>query len=272
MRRIVKYILNLCAAVLLCGCYNYTGLPEREQSELVADMTLAELRGRWRGQTFEVAEPMVVGGVVTSSDAAGNFYQTFTIEDATGAAEIMAGVRDLHNTYPVGCYLCIRLEGCAVGIERGVMQIGLKSASYSHYVVDYFYSKVLLDSHVERSGEVENVAPKMVDFAGLSSEMCGRLVQLKGLRLVEESDSGANEGVQLPLTWAGYRLFEDGAGNRLYIYTSDYANYATEQVPTGVCYVTGILQYGSVSGAEGEWFILKMRSGDDCKVGVDTSL
>ena len=272
MRRIVKYILNLCAAVLLCGCYNYTGLPERESSELAANMTLAELRGRWRGETFDVVEPIVVGGVVTSSDAAGNFYQTFTIEDATGAAEIMAGVRDLHNTYPVGCRICIRLEDCAVGIERGVMQIGLKPASYSHYAVDYFYSKVLLDSRIERSGEMESVMPKVVDFGDLSAEMCGRVVQLKGLRLISDGGDGEDEGLLLPMIWAGYRLFEDSVGNRLYIYTSDYANYATEQVPADVCDITGILQYGPVTGAEDEWFILKMRSRDDCKVGVDTSI
>ena len=97
-------MLNICAAVLLCGCYNSTRLPDGEGAELHPNMSLAELRKLWSGETFEIQDDVVVGGVVTSSDKEGNFYQTFTISDNTGAAEIMAGMRDLHNPYPVMPY------------------------------------------------------------------------------------------------------------------------------------------------------------------------
>ena len=271
MRRIGRYILTICAAVLLCGCYNSARLPDGKESELSPNKTLSELRGYWQGSTFEVGEEVVVGGVVTSSDEAGNFYRTLTIEDATGAAEIMAGVRDLHNGYPVGCSLCVRLKGCAVGIERGVMQIGLKPASYSNYAVDYFYSKVLLDRYIERSGEVSEVTPAILGFENLSLENCGRLVEIKALRLVVGMEDTADTESSLPVEWRGYRLFEDGAGNRLYTYTSDYANFAAKVVPTEPCDITGVLQYGAVEGEPGEWFILKMRNEDDCKQSSDTA-
>jgi hypothetical protein len=243
-------------------------------------MSLGELRGLWRGKTFEVAEPIVVGGVVTSSDKEGNFYQTFTIEDATGAAEIRAGMRDLHNPYPVGCRLCVKLDGCAVGVERGVLQIGLRPASYSNYAVDYFYSKVLLDKHIVRSGEVVEVSPLRVAYGDLSDKKCGRLVQIEALTLVVETGDDVEDDAKdesevatpQPATWRGYRAFADGEGNRVYTYTSDYADFAAEEVPTAPCDITGILQREKISGVEGERFVLKMRSKDDCAPSVDSAM
>ncbi len=247
--------------------------PDAGTSDLKPNITFAELRELWNGRTVRIDEPMVVGGVVTSSDESGNFYQTFTISDGTGAAEIRAGMRDLHNPYPVGCRVCIRLEGCAVGVERGVLQIGLMPASYSNYAVDYFYSTIMLDQHVERSGEIVTVEPMKVGFEDLSVEMCGSLVRIEGLQLLTEEDSPESDApseLQLPATWAGYRAFVDADDNRLYVYTSDYADFAGREVPTESCTITAILQYGTVYGASGEWFILKMRSENDCVSSVDS--
>ena len=254
--------------------------PEGENADVVPNMSLGELRGLWRGKTFEITEPIVVGGVVTSSDKAGNFYQTFTIEDATGAAEIRAGMRDLHNPYPVGCRLTVKLEGCAVGVERGVLQIGLKPETYSNYTVDYFYSKVLLDKHIVRSGDVVGVSPLRVAYGDLSDKKCGRLVQIESLSLLVETGDDAEDDAEdesevatpQPATWRGYRAFADGEGNRVYTYTSDYADFAAEEVPTIPCDITGILQLEKIAGVEGECFVLKMRSEDDCVPSVDSAM
>ncbi len=277
MRGVAKYLVIVCAAVLLCGCYDSIHSSDTDIADIKPNITLAELRKLWRGTTIEIDEPMVVGGVVTSSDEAGNFYQTFTIADATGAAEIRAGMRDLHNPYPAGCRLYVKLEGCAVGVERGVLQIGLMPESYSNYAVDYFYSKVMLDRHIVRSGDIVEVKPTEVGYKELSAEMCGSLVRLKGLQLVIESEASPEsyeqpEVLLPPATWAGYRAFADAEGNVVYTYTSDYANYADQEVPTELCDFTCILQYGTVHGASGEWFILKMRSDDDCTRSVDSAM
>ena len=273
MRRVEGYILTICAAVLLCGCYNSTRLPGSENSDLKPNMSLAELRNLWRGKTVAIDEPVVVGGYVTSSDVAGNFYQTFTISDGERAAEIMAGMRDLHNSYPLGCYLCVKLKGCAIGVERGVLQIGLMPASYSNYAVDYFYSRAVMDQHLERSGEVADVEALPLDVASLDESMCGLLVRIEGVQLVVEAKEPSEEDGETtgpePATWSGYRAFTDAAGCQVFTYTSDYANYAAEEVPTAMCSITGILQRGKVSGVSGDSFILKMRSKDDC-VAIDS--
>lgn len=250
-------------------------LPDGGESDVKPNMTLAELRGLWHGATFEVTKPMVVSGVVTSSDRAGNFYHTFTIADETAAAEIRAGMRDLHNPYPIGCRLWVRLEGCAVGVERGVLQIGLLPESYSNYTVDYFYSKVLLDRHIVRCGDVAEVTPTKMEYDDLRVDMCGSLVRVEGVQLqpdLPEQGEQPEQGDSQPAKWTGYRTFADADGNRLYTHTSNYADFAAEEVPTTPCDITGILQYDKVAGVEGECFILKMRSIDDCTPSIDRNM
>ena len=224
----------------------------------------------WRGKTIAIDEPIVVEGYVTSTDVAGNFYQTFMISDGDSAAEIMAGMRDLHNSYPLGCYICVKLEGCAVGIERGVMQIGLMPASFSNYAADYFYSRAVMDRYVVRGGAMRHIDARTLDFESLDESLCGVLVRLNGVQLVEqEFPAESDDMLQPPALWGGYRAFVDGLGNRIFVYTSEYATYADDEVPTGVCSITGILQRGAVTGESGECFILKMRSKDDC-VALDS--
>ena len=276
MRGVERYILIICAAVLLCGCYNSTRLPDDADLGLNPNMPIAELRDLWRGKTLTIDEEYVVGGRVTSSDVAGNFYQTFTITDGERAVEIMAGMRDLHNTYPLGCYVSVLLDGCAVGVERGVLQIGLMPASYSSYAVDYFYSRAVIDKYVVRRDDVAEVSARTLNFEGLDESLCGMLVRIEGLRYLPETPE-TPEAPETPETptaepaiWSGYRAFADAEGNVVYIYTSDYANFATDEVPTVTCDITGILQHSEVSGVLGEYFILKMRSADDC-VSVDSA-
>ncbi len=88
------------------------------------NISIADLHDLCGKGPLNIDEPLVAGGYVTSSDRAGNFNRTFTIEDPTGGMEIMAGLYDLHNIYPSGCYVTVRLEGCAVAESHGCYRRG----------------------------------------------------------------------------------------------------------------------------------------------------
>ena len=49
---------------------------------------------------------------------------------------------------------------------------------------------------------------------------------------------------------------------KIVVYTSEYADYASRQIPTGEIAITGILQYGKVNGKE--YYMIKMRDEKDC--------
>ena len=218
-------------------------------------MTISDVHKRYYGRTIIVDSDITIGGYVTSSDKAGNFYRTFTIGDAGGGAEIMAGLDDLHNIYPEGCFVCIRLRGCAVGESMGVMRIGLPAESYDWYDVDYFYSRVNLDKYIARGDVASKLPVRTVTIDELSVEMCGLPVCIENLVCADE---------EVDTVWDGYKAFEDSDGRRIYTYTGRYADFADRTVPSSAVAITGILQYGRINREDS--FILKMRDHEDCFV------
>lgn len=111
-----------------CSCGRLLRLPLRapgaEQAPWTPTEHIAALRERYAGETFEVTGDIVVEGVVTSDDTRGNFYRSLCIEEQGAAIEIMTGTDHLHNDYPRGCRVVLRLRQLAVGESRGVLQAG----------------------------------------------------------------------------------------------------------------------------------------------------
>ena len=246
------HIRLLCALLCLVsvGCKHFEEPAWEESLPEAANIAIADLHEMISGRTVVVEQNIVIGGYVTSSDAASNFHRTLTIEDSTGGAEIMVGLYDIHNIYPKDYYLTINLNGCAVGEHYGVMQVGLPTAEYSYYPTDYFSSRSIADKHIKRYDKRRTISPLPLSINELKPSHCGRLVNIANL-------TAEDEGV-----WSGYTIFTDKSGRKIAIYTSEYADYAQNPLPAGRVAVTGVLQYGKVDGEE--CFIIKMRDEEDC--------
>ncbi len=263
----VKWRALLCitaalTAAAIVGCRKFDEPTPTPAPPAADTMSLADLHDLCRDTTLEIDEQIVVGGYVTSSDAASNFYKTFTIEDASGGAEIMAGITGLHNIYPEGYYITVSLSGCAAGEHYGVMQIGLAPESYDYYPTAYFSARAVIDRHVMRSDVRHEVAPRPVTIEEMHTDMCGCLVSAGGLRCVTSKLFQDTWEANPDGTWHGYNFFADAAGNVIAVYTSDYADYASHAVPSGYVAIKGILQRGKIGG--GEYFMIKMRDETDC--------
>ena len=246
----------------LSGCRTYDAPPNDGETPQAPNISIADLHDLCGKGPLNISEPLVAGGYVTSSDRAANFSRTFTIEDPTGGMEIMAGLYDLHNIYPLGCYVTVRLEGCTVAESRGVLQAGIAAAEYDSYPVTYFSSRALLDRHVRRYDIRREVAPLPLSAAELDIGMCGRLVTVGPLRLVTDGEHAEGWNVNRDGTWNGYNFFADERGTTIAVYTSAYADYASRRVPERQTALTGILQYGKADGEN--CFMIKMRDENDC--------
>lgn len=102
----------LCAFLLLTGCYD-SRFGERSGGEEPepATATIAQLRQLYAGTTFVIATDVVVSGRVNTSDAEENFYRTFCVEEDGAGLEVMAGIDHLHNDFPPGSRITLRLKG-----------------------------------------------------------------------------------------------------------------------------------------------------------------
>ena len=251
----IRSLLIICCMMPL-SCKHFDEPTNSDHIPQAPNMTIADLRMQVGDRRVTITEPIIIGGYVTTDDTSSNFYRTLCIEDATAGVEIMAGIYDLHNIYPEGSYLTVSLAGCTVGMHYGMLQIGTEAAAYSNYPTDYFASRVLLDKHIKCYNLHQAVAPKPVSFQELQSSLCGRLINMRSLRITRLAPS--NEKGE----WSGYNIFADNDGNPIAAYTSTYATYASEQIPTEEVSITGILQYGKVDGEN--MYIIKMRDEKDC--------
>jgi hypothetical protein len=239
------------------------------------NLTLGELREYLRGEAqITFADDIVVAGRVVSSDRAGNFYNTFFVDDGTGAAEIMAGMPDLDAVFHPGQRVSIRARGLAVGWRDGAMQIGLPPEPGSRFATGYFYHPLVIGAYVFAERSVETVEPLDVKIGQLSEAMCGRLVRIAAVRADAES-RGAAWARSAPVPVTGYVKFRGtgtggaggagGAGtlaDSISVVTSGYADWASARVPEREVTLTGILFYGRGEGS-GNHFLLKLRNVED---------
>lgn len=254
LRRLLPAFAAL-TALLPTGCYDSSfGEPAAGGPERTVNETIAGLRARFAGSPFRVTADLTVAGTVTTSDRAENFYRTLCIEDAGASLEVMAGIDHLHNDFPIGCRVTLRLTGLTVAESRGVLQVGRPPAPGSGYATDYIGSQPALAAALVRSGETLRVPePMRLTVAGLEPALCGRLVRIDGLRYTPEDLTDP--------TWAGYKRFTDADGRVVWTFVRTYARFAGEETPSGTVSLTGILQYDEAGDGR---YLIKLRDENDC--------
>ncbi len=264
MKQIIRSMLlgvGSLLMMLLAGCHEYN-VPQRQQVERRANISLRDFCQMVGERTIVIAEEVVAGGYVISSDEESNFFKSLVIDDGTGAIEIMVGLYDSFNIYPLGYYLEVALRGCGAGRYYGVVQVGRPAKEYGSFPVDYFASRVMLDKHVTLFDDFRQLESAHYEIGMLDASQCGRLVTIEGLHLTSDSHPDAWK-VNLDGEWLGYNFFEDAEGHTIVVYTSEYASYGEHAIPLGELSITGILQRGTIDGEE--CFMLKMRYEEDCK-------
>lgn len=250
-RRLLPALL-LSVLPLANGCYDsHFGQAGEAPGEGSPNASLADIRARFTGQPVVVEGDIRVAGRVTTSDRAGNFYRTLCIEDAGAALEVMVGLDHLHNDYPPGSLLLVRLRGLTLGEQFGVLQAGSPAEPGSGYATGFLGSKAAADAAVVRLGGGVPPEAAVTTIPELAPSMCGTLVRIPDVELF---------GEEAPVAWAGYHRFADTQGNLIRTYVRTYADFAGASIPEGRGSLTGILQQ---DGTVADRYILKLRDETD---------
>ena len=199
-----------------------------------ANTTIAELKAMHvPGELDSVLAHVVISGFVVSNDNAGNYYQTLTIQDATGGIEIKINNSRLYNTYALGQKVFVECKGLLMGDYGGMEQLGW-SGNNNHVgnIADSAQSKYLfLDGFA-----LDTVKPIMItDYAQLSSALVCKFVKFENVSFVP-ADTGE--------VWAGNtatnRTLQINGGTVL-VRTSNRANFNENLVPSGTGTIQGVL-------------------------------
>ncbi len=248
---------------LFAGCYDDAPAP-RESSvrELPpATLTLGELIAGHTAIPHRITRAEVVHATVTTSNDGNNFRQSLLIEDRGAALAILVGTSAAAGEhYPCGCRVALCPEGLLLGDTLGMVCVGVAPPPGSRQSIAPIDSRQQLDRLLLPDGSIEPPEPLHTTVSELPELSSGRLVQIDGLRYKEDCEDGC-VGTDTESVWSGYRCFVDAAGHTVHTYTSSYARFATNPIPTTPLQLTGILQHHRIYGC-----ILKPRTAAD--VGV----
>jgi hypothetical protein len=255
----------LALTLTLAGCREWDQ-PRFEQTHSLPNVALGDLRVYLDGNTpggeaeMTFAEDIALSGRVVSSDREGNFYNTFFIDDGTGAAEIMAGMTDLDAIFHPGQRIFIRARGLAVGWRDGAMQLGLPPEPGNRYATGYFYHRAVIRAWITAERNIEPVVPIDVSPGDLDRNLCGRLVRIAGLRV--DPLAARVWATVSPAPATGYVKFRASPADSVTVVTSGYASWAAASIPRGEVTLTGILFHGRGEGPR-DHFLLKLRDEKD---------
>lgn len=192
----------------------------------------------------KVEEPMEIKGYVTGNDVQGNLYNELVIDDGTGAISIAVSQGGLYALFPVGAEVLIELNGLYIGnygmhAEIGTPYTKTKGSTYVSRM-----SRVMWSSHFRLTGNSKIIAP--IDFSSSWKPTSGGLAYSGKLVTVKNvSFKGADGKKTFANASAGpgsVSVYFNEYPTTTMVYTSNFADFASNPLPQGKVNVTGILK------------------------------
>jgi predicted methyltransferase MtxX (methanogen marker protein 4) len=247
-----------------CGYNSFEDIPsegEVETGDSVEVISISQLKSLYVEGGVTLTTDAVVRGVVTANDVADNFYKKIVIQDSAGAVAIALGQYDLHNYYPLGASVSVRVRGLRLGMSDRMLHLGLAPQGDASEEIAEIATLALMTKYmfdVQKGGEHQPVVRKISE---LTVNDVGRLVRIDGI--VADLSMWSRWAQSEKYSPSGYARSMDIAAmdsewRTIYIYTSGYAQFADSFVPESTFSVTGIVLKKNDSE-----YRIQMRSLDD---------
>lgn len=208
--RLLTSSLLLLAAmgVLFASCKKEYPQPPIQNLPIGTVYTIDQIVAMTPGTIFDTAS---VYGIVTADEQSGNLYKAAYIQDrATGAAiqlylNAVSGVR-------IGDSVRIYLKDVKFDMYHGLPQL----------------SEFGPDGHIIILANDRPIEPAVTTLANVNSgQHLAQLIKLEGVTFVDQ------EGTFAPSSGYGEHYIQDAFGNTAMVRTSNYANFASNPLPTG---------------------------------------
>lgn len=248
------------------GDENNQGLVELLSSS-ATPVSISELKDQFvSGEATEIASDIYVKGYVTSSDATGNFYKEFFIQDhptnPTSGLKVVLNLTDSYNQFNIGREVYIKLQGLYIGETRSgddVIGIGGKVNTEGDEIEDMTANQI--PNHIFRSEVTETIEPKVLTFSQVNDSHIGMYVMfenaqfpagLAGESFVDPNDDFDTSRIMESCEGFDYTYFP--------VETSSFANFKNVILPTN--------SGGTISGVINKTFngsntVLVLNSIDD---------
>ena len=191
--------------------------------------------------TFDESDQFVEGYVI-SSDKAGNFFEEVLIQDKvenpTFGIKVLVDVNPLFTSYEVGRKIYVRLQGLTIGIDNGVLTLGVAAGDGLEKI-----PAPLQNTQILRSSVVGTLVPKVISLTELYDRNTNQYVT------IQDAQFNRTEVLSNSLTYAaeptdefdGERTLESCAGGQIVFSTSTFSDFKGLTMPSGRGTIVGIL-------------------------------
>ncbi|MGK0420671.1 MAG: hypothetical protein ACJAVE_001089 [Polaribacter sp.] len=230
--------------------------------------SIKDLKGLYNSGSnpVKIVSDILIKGYVTSSDAKGNYFREFYMQDApenpTAGIKIAINLTNSYNKFNFGRAVYIRLKNLYIGEVNsgdGVITIGGKVSTTD---VKEIESVALnqMNAHFFRSIETETIIPKEVSLAGLNAADIGTFItvnrvifpsNLEGKAYVDPTEDFDTQRKIQTCQTLGYA--------DLLIETSSFASFANKALPVGGGFLNAVVS----KDYNGDFLVLVLNTSED---------
>ncbi|NVO09978.1 MAG: hypothetical protein HXX16_08470 [Bacteroidales bacterium] len=264
MKKII-YIIGGVALLALIT-FNFSGCidksfndiePRVDSTSIKANTTIAELKSAYPGElvkltdtTFYKRDSIIIEGIVTSDDQAGNFYKSIVIQDATGGIEVKLDKTTLYNDYKRGQRVIVICNDLYLGDYGGLIQIGSTFTENGYRQIGGIEGDVMINKHLYRKGrKLVAVTPLTLLPNMLTANNFSKLVKVDNVQFKVINSPENNKHLTFADKIGGESIDHIVKGcinnynDLLVLRSSGYAKFANDTIPSRNGSIIGVLSY-----------------------------
>lgn len=246
--KILAVLIFVLGTAFLGGCIkddNFDTPPVVTPSAgLTANMTLAQFNKFYVDSMASgfglIKSEIIIKGVVVGNDESGNIYKSIYIVDDSAGVNIALDQASLYTTYKIGQMIYIKCKGLYLGNYGGTMELGYNNAGVIGRI-----PSALIPAHLFLDSFPQNPpVPKLITIPTFTNAALCTLIKIDSVHFAT-----AEVGQPYSLSTATTnRTLIDQSGNQVILRTSNYATFASTNVPNGTGSIVGVL-----SNFSGTW-------------------
>ncbi len=182
-----------------------------------------------------------ISGFVISTDEGGNFFEELILQDKTenptAGIKVLIDVNPLFTKYEMGRKIFVKLDGLSVGINSGVVTLGIMNGDEIDKI-----SAPSEDKFLFRSAETTTLIPTNKTLSEFSERDINTLIKLPNAQFTE-SQVGLTFANEPGDAFDGDRLVESCSedGGSILFQTSTFSDFKSITIPDGSGTLTAIL-------------------------------
>lgn len=191
-------------------------------------ITIEDLKNKYSSGFLTIDDAEYINATVVADDESGNYYRTIVIQDETTGIELKINDSDIFDDFPVGTQLNVKVQGLVLGSYGGLIQLGGSVYQSGGYDRLGGIDPGAIYSFIKVISEDNTVEPTDIDLENMSDQDLGKLVRLNNVQFVE-----GDLGKPFAENSATNRTLTDCMWNTIIVRTSNYADFANENLPEG---------------------------------------